>query len=86
MGPMIAFNSNDPFPLIDAASHSYTETLEHAEKVDAWLDLQVGTVEEYLAKHGWKNEGFLVSSFDLDELEKLKGNGLRLGTLFTEPP
>jgi len=48
--------------------------------------LTSGLIGEYLAKHGWKNEAFLVSSFDLDELEKLKSSGLRLGALFTKPP
>src|ERR1700677_3437821 len=43
-------------------------------------------IREYEGKPGWKREDFLVSSFDLPELGKLKGRGIRLGTLFSRPP
>jgi len=48
--------------------------------------LASGLIGEYVAAHAWKDADFLVSSFDLDELGKLKNSGIRLGTLFTEPP
>ncbi len=43
-------------------------------------------IGEYVRERGWAGEDFLVSSFDLGELGKLKGRGMRLGLLFSEPP
>ena len=43
-------------------------------------------IGEYAGGRGWTPEDFLVSSFDLSELGKLKGRGIRLGVLFSEPP
>lgn len=43
-------------------------------------------IAEYVNGHGWSGEDFLVSSFDLTELRKLAGRGIRLGVLFTKPP
>lgn len=43
-------------------------------------------IGEYLRQRHWTAEDFLVSSFDLHELRKLKGKGIRLGVLFLEPP
>jgi len=42
-------------------------------------------IGEYAGRRGWTEEDFLVSSFDLRELGKLKGRGIRLGVLFSEP-
>lgn len=41
-------------------------------------------IGEYLRKD-WMPEDFLVSSFNLDELAKLKYCGIRLGALFSKP-
>lgn len=45
-----------------------------------------GLIAEYVDRHGWSREDFLVSSFDHEELGKLAGRGIRLGVLFTKPP
>lgn len=41
-------------------------------------------IGEYL-RRGWMKEDFLVSSFNHRELGRLKGRGVRLGPLFSEP-
>ncbi|MGB8353416.1 MAG: glycerophosphodiester phosphodiesterase family protein [Chthoniobacteraceae bacterium] len=48
--------------------------------------LTSGLIREYMDTHAWKEQDFLVSSFDLDELGKLKNTGIRSGVLFTKPP
>ena len=50
---MIPFVPSDPFPLI--TNPPYQEEQEHAEKVDHWLGLNIGDVEELLAQKGCRS-------------------------------
>lgn len=43
-------------------------------------------IREYLSERNWKNDDFIVSSFDLLELGRLASCGIRLGLLFKEAP
>jgi len=78
---------------VEAQSFEYLRSLDagKGEKIPTLREvldtgLASGLIGEYVAAHAWKDADFLVSSFDLDELGKLKNSGIRLGTLFTEPP
>ena len=46
---MIAFDPNDPFPLLAPDSHSYREAQEHSALVDSWLGLSTEAIERELS-------------------------------------